>query len=59
MNTVSSKTDAIELVLNNSTYVDVKKKLVVNPEYSGLIKKFDLSMTELCKAKLERISDDQ
>lgn len=57
INSVSSKADAIELVLTNSTFIDATNRLVINPEYSGLVKKFDLSMSELCKAKLERIND--
>lgn len=59
INTVSSKTDAIELVLSHSSYFKAQKKFIVNPQYSGLIEKFDLSKTELRKMKLERMSEQE
>lgn len=59
IDSIGSKPDAIELVLNNSTYVKAKNSFIVNPAYAGLIDKFDLSRTELRKMKIERISKQE
>ncbi len=52
---ISSKADAVELVLNNSTYFEAKNKLIINPAYTVLVEKFDLPIPELLKKKKERL----
>jgi len=56
--TVNSIEDAKELVLTHSKYDESRKQFVVEPEYVGLIDKFELSKKELRKLKIERIGQN-
>lgn len=55
---VSSKAEAEELVLTHSNFDAKKNRFIVDPEYTGLIGKFDLSKEKLREMKIERISQD-
>ena len=58
IDTVGSVVDAKELVLSHSHFDKTKNQFIVEPQYVGLIDKFELSRKELRKEKQERLSQD-
>jgi len=58
IDTVDSRAKAEDLVLTHSNFDTTTNKFIVEPEYTGLISKFDLSKDMLRKKKIERISQD-
>ena len=55
VNAVSSVEEAIELLLENTTYIAASDQCVVNPSYSVLFDKFNISRSEIRRMKLERL----
>lgn len=57
--TVNSKSEAIELLIENSTYFKANNRCVIHEEYTPLLKKFDITRSEIKKLKLERICQNE
>lgn len=51
IDTIDSKTVAIDLLLKNSTYVPQKNRCVINNLYQPLLKKFDITNKEITEIK--------
>ena len=58
INTVGTQVLAIELIMQNSNYSAASGQFLIYPPYKDLVKKFDLSMTELKKMKIKRVENN-
>ena len=56
--TVTSKAEAIELLVKNAVYIKAQNQCKINPVFSQLLKKFDIALSEIKRIKIERMSQN-
>lgn len=56
--TVTSKAEAIELLVKNAVYIKAQNQCKINPVFSPLLKKFDIALSEIKRIKIERMSQN-
>lgn len=55
--TVSTRVEAVNILLRNSQYVKTHNKLIVYPDAEPLLKKFDIDKNEIKELKLKELGD--
>ena len=55
--TVSTRVEAVNILLRNSQYVKTHNKLIVYPDAEPLLKKFDIDRSEIKELKLKELGD--
>lgn len=55
--TVSTRVEAVNILLRNSQYVKTHNKLIVYPDAEPLLKKFDIDRNEIKELKLKGLGD--
>lgn len=55
--TVSTRVEAVNILLRNSQYVKAHNKLIVYPDAEPLLKKFDIDRNEIKELKLKELGD--
>ena len=55
--TVSTRVEAVNILLRNSQYVKTHNKLIVYPDAEPLLKKFDIDRNEIKELKLKELGD--
>ena len=58
INAVGTQVEAIELIMQHSTYAKNMNRMTIIPPYKDLVEKFDLSLNELKKMKAERVEEN-